>query len=41
MKHFVAENYFEVVSDVNDCWAKLKKLDGNYAQIFGVALFKR
>ncbi|CAB9528889.1 Neuroglobin [Seminavis robusta] len=40
MHHFIAESYFDVVTNVNDTWARVKALP-NYREEFGVALFRR
>ena len=40
MKHFVQENYFEIVNDVTHTWTDLKKIPDYQAQV-GVELFSR
>ena len=40
MANFVADSYFETVTNVNDTWAKVKALP-NYKEDFGVALFRQ
>ncbi len=40
MKHFVKDNYFEVVTDVNNTWSKIKRIP-DYRKELGVELFQR
>eukprot|EP00934_Nitzschia_sp_Nitz4_P001535 Nitzschia sp. Nitz4//scaffold1_size375055//211036//211796//NITZ4_000284-RA/size375055-augustus-gene-0.718-mRNA-1//-1//CDS//3329541069//1535//frame0 len=40
MKHLVADSYFDVVSDVNTTWTKIKSMP-DYRKVMGVELFSR